>query len=63
MTDPELFAKAMAFQEYVRARKLEEHNKRLKRPEFEAGCRRKHERLAEQYPDFPAAYDVKERNR
>lgn len=56
MVDAATFRKAMDYQEYVRACKLEEHNRRLKRPEFAQGCKRKAERLEAQYPDFKTTY-------
>lgn len=53
-------AKGLAFQQYIRARKLEIHNRSRKlaySDTFAGVNQRKHEQLAEQYPDFPAAYE------
>lgn len=52
--------KGLDFQNYIRARKLEQHNIRQKfeySGMFAAKNKEKYERLAEKYPDFPAAYE------
>lgn len=53
----EQFRKEGAFRAYVRARRLVEHNKQLRHERFVTLHRRKAELLAEEYPDFPAAYE------
>lgn len=56
MIPAEKYAKVVAWHQYVRARKLAEHNRGLSRKEFEVRLRTEVERLETEYPDFAEAF-------